>query len=293
MRSLKLSLLWLLVLAIAPAAWGEVIGGPAAGPTGGESPPVTTANTTLIAGVPAYVWHHGCGPTAGGMILGYWDARGFVWLIPGSNDWDTNRQAIQDAIASPAHVADYALYDGVDDSSYAQPYPDRSEHALGPGHLPNSLADCMRASQSVRGMKYGWSTWDNQGTGLAEYARLCGYDSEMTQRGFASGLWDALVAAIDAGEPVELIVDSDGNGATDHFVTAIGYDDTPGDLRYAAYNTWDRDVHWYDYAEIDAGQAWGVYGGTFFRPVPEPTAGVVLVLGAMVALLRHRRRPKV
>ena len=48
------------------------------------------------------------------------------------------------------------------------------------------------------------------------------------------GLWDSFTAAVDAGEPVELLVDTDANGTTDHFVTAIGYDDTPGALRYAA-----------------------------------------------------------
>jgi len=290
-RSLK----WLLIACFvgSVAAPADVIGGPAGGPAGGEHPPATTDNTTLIDGVPAYEWYHGCGPTAGGMILGYWDARGFDDLIPGSNDWDTNRDAIQNMIASQGHVDDYALYDGVDDSSHAQPYPDLSEHGMGLPHRSDCLADCMRTSQSRFGMKYGWSTWDNMSGGLVDYARLCGYDSEMTQKDFAWGLWDALVAAIDAGEPAELLVDTDANGATDHFVTAIGYDDTPGALRYAAYNTWDRDVHWYEYARIENGQAWGVYGGTLFHPVPEPGAGVVLILGAMVALIRRRRRPRV
>lgn len=291
MQSLK----WLLIACVvgslaAPAAWAEAVGGPAAGPAGEESPPATTANTILISDVPAYKWYHGCGPTAGGMILGYWDAHGFANLIPGSNDWDTNRQAIENMIASPGHVADYALYDGVDDSSYGQPYPDLSEHGAGMPHFSDCLADFMRSSQSVAGMKYGWSTWGSQGEGLVDYAGLRGYDGEASVKTYAGGLWDALVAAIDAAEPVELLVDSGGDGKTDHFVAVIGYDDTPGALRYAAYNTWDRDMHWYEYAEMQDGQDWGVYGGTFFRPVPEPGAGVLLILGAMVALIRRRRR---
>ena len=34
--------------------------------------------------VPAYLWRHGCGPTALGMIAGYYDGLGFDDLIPGS-----------------------------------------------------------------------------------------------------------------------------------------------------------------------------------------------------------------
>jgi hypothetical protein len=29
-----------------------------------------------ITGVPNYSYYEGCGPTAGGMIIGYWDAHG-------------------------------------------------------------------------------------------------------------------------------------------------------------------------------------------------------------------------
>ena len=39
-------------------------------------------------------------------------------------------------------------------------------------------------------------------------------------------------------------VDTEGNGGTDHFITAVGYDTSA--TRYAGYNTWDTSVHWYD-----------------------------------------------
>lgn len=34
------------------------------------------ATEVTILGVPGYVWRHGCGPTAVGMVAGYWDAKG-------------------------------------------------------------------------------------------------------------------------------------------------------------------------------------------------------------------------
>ncbi|MBE3132801.1 MAG: hypothetical protein IMZ55_04955, partial [Acidobacteria bacterium] len=61
-----------------------------------------------IPGVPYYEWYYGCGPTAGGMIMGYWDGKpGLGDLVPGSNDWGTNAAGIKDMIASPGHIADY------------------------------------------------------------------------------------------------------------------------------------------------------------------------------------------
>ena len=40
------------------------------------------AGEVLIAGVPSYAWHDGCGPTATGMIVGYYDTHGCVAARP-------------------------------------------------------------------------------------------------------------------------------------------------------------------------------------------------------------------
>jgi len=37
----------------------------------------------LVPGVPAYNWFNGCGPTAAGMLIGYWDGQGFDDLVVG------------------------------------------------------------------------------------------------------------------------------------------------------------------------------------------------------------------
>lgn len=35
------------------------------------------ADPVSISGVPAYTWTYGCAPTAGAMVLGYWDTHGY------------------------------------------------------------------------------------------------------------------------------------------------------------------------------------------------------------------------
>ena len=81
----------------------------------------------VLSDVPGYLWYHGCCPTSGAMIIGYWDAHGYPDLIPGSNDWNTNRNNIKNSIASAGHISDYALYDGVDDYGWDEPHTDMSE----------------------------------------------------------------------------------------------------------------------------------------------------------------------
>ena len=38
---------------------------------------VNKSNVVLIDHVPTYIWHRGCGPTALGMIVGFYDLHGF------------------------------------------------------------------------------------------------------------------------------------------------------------------------------------------------------------------------
>ena len=39
--------------------------------------PASSRGLGWISGVPAYIWHCGCTPTASGMVLGYWDSHGY------------------------------------------------------------------------------------------------------------------------------------------------------------------------------------------------------------------------
>lgn len=218
------------------------------------------ADVVTLEGVPSYLWYHGCGPTAGGMVIGTWDGRGYVNLIDGSNDWNTNPQAVKDMIASPGHIEDYQ---GTPDCSET---PDLC-------HDDDCVADFMCASRSSYGLGDGQSYPGFQGYGMTQYARYCGYVEATSGRvDYADDLWGLLVSEIDAGRPVELYVDTDKNGSADHFVTALGYDTGGGGspARYACYNTYDHAAHWHEFAAAAVGQAWGLRSGFWFDPGPMP-----------------------
>ena len=94
---------------------------------------VAAAGETVLP-VPAYLWRDGCGPTATGMVLGYWDGHGFPDLVPG--DASTDTPAAYQMIAShgtagaPGHYEDYSLPE--DDAGALA--PDRSETPAGDEH---------------------------------------------------------------------------------------------------------------------------------------------------------------
>ncbi len=102
----------------------------------------------VLNDVPTYYWYHGCTPTSGMMLFGFWDAHGYSNLIPGSNDWSTNETNIKNSIASPGHITDYALYNDVDDYGWSDPYTDISEINPSSAHADNCLADFMGTSRS-------------------------------------------------------------------------------------------------------------------------------------------------
>ena len=215
----------------------------------------SAAAATVIEGVPSYIWHRGCGPTAGGMIVGYWDAHGFGDLIDGAGDWEVNRAAIQDMIASPGHVRDYV------------PTPDRTPTAADPYHADDCLADFMGASRGL--LAYGDSYDSRQAAGLMKYFAYRGYAGVTSYSRYVWGLWGDFTASIDAGRPVELYVDRSGNGVADHFVAAFGYDETdPAAPKYLCYNTDDHLARWYDFTPVGPGKRWGVYAGTLLDPGP-------------------------
>ena len=207
-------------------------------PGGGTSDPYTpTGGGTqfLISGVPGYQWHHGCGPTAAGMVIGYHDMHGFGLLIPG--DASTQTAAVDQAIASTGHYNDYST--PIDSSPNL--LLDLSEPPAGDEHASNCLADFMHTSFSSDNLYYGWSyysyvdnalrdytTWVNTTYG-ASYIATSTNDSTLT--------WAEFTTEMDANRPMVLLVDTNGDGDTDHFVTAIGYRDTQGFQEYGCLDT--------------------------------------------------------
>ena len=224
-----------------------------------------TRGQVVIEGVPSYLWHHGCGPTAAGMVLGYWDSHGYADLVEG----DASTQTLQaDAMMATDHG--YAACNDLyadhyrdyscprDDSGPIE--PDKSE--TGGAHAGDCVADFMKTSWSSQGNRYGWSYMSEVPISLESYVDYISdkYEAVADNFYYDSYSWTNYKAEIDAGRPVILLVDTDGDGSTDHFVTAVGYNDSGP--QYAIYDTWDNDIHWYIWREMNVGLGWGIYGGT-------------------------------
>ena len=225
---------------------------------------------TAIPGVPAYTWYRGCGPTAAGMVIGYWDGRGYD-IVPGNAASQT--PAVNNMIASSGHYDDYSQ---PIDTSPSPILPDRSEPPPGDEHPHDSVADFMRTSWSARSNRYGWSWLSDLTNSMVWYVESVRPDLDASAEyyTFDQFTWEQYKAEINAGRPMVLLVDSGGNDATDHFVTAIGYDDSTGVRYYAIYDTWDRSIHWHPWAKMAWGQTWGIYSVTTFdlRPAQPPPA---------------------
>lgn len=226
---------------------------------------IASPNAVVLSGAPAYLWRHGCGPTAAGMIIGYWDSHGYDWLIPGSAITQTAQvdEAIASSLGEQNHWTDYAF--PVDYSPVL--LPDKSEPPVGDEHPDNSIADFMHTSQSYYSNFYGWSWFSDVKRALLGYFDLVnptGSAAISNNLYYSDGLWDNFRNEINSGRPVVFLVDSDGNSYTDHFITAIGYDMVGDVKQYAALNTWDTSIHWYSFGPLTAGTPWGIFGAVTF-----------------------------
>ena len=220
----------------------------------------------VIGGVPGYYWRYGCGPTGAGMIIGYWDGHGFPLLIPG--DASTQTSLVNQAIGSDGHFTDYSM--PIDDEGTGLL---RDNSYYGGAHASNCTADFMKTSWYTRGNLYGWSWFsdaDNSLVGYVGYANDAygaDYWADSWNENWGTFTWSKFVAEIDADHPVGLLVDTDGNGSTDHFVTAIGYRDVGGPQKYACLDTWapPEQIRWEVFQPLGVGNQWGVHGATYFR----------------------------
>ncbi len=269
--------------------------GPQQSTTGPELPPgVSPArhddvtldrDDKLMTGVPGYLWRHGCGPTAVGMVIGYYDGHGFPDLIPGdasTQTWEVNQAiASQGNAGNPQHYEDYSL---PIDNGQPTPIPDKSEPPAGDEHASNCIADFMHTSWSAEWNYYGWSWSSDIGPAFFDYVEYAAPEYEQTYSNFYynSGTWDLVKTEIDNDRPLVFLVDTNGDGSTDHFITVIGYRDTQGYNEYGCLDTWSPpdQVRWCRFRGMAQGNAWGIYGGTKFhlsssQPTATPTATLV------------------
>jgi hypothetical protein len=226
-------------------------------------PPETLDYEVVIPGVPAYIglWEQGCGPIAAGMVLGYWDGNGFDDLVEGSAVTET--PAVHDMISSEGNYYDYFL--PFDFKPILR--PDLSEPPFGDEHPDDCVADFMKTSQSYHS-NYAWqSRFEHVDEALAGYVGLVTPDYEVFVENLYWGdlTWESFCSEIDANQPMVLLVDTDADGESDHFITAIGYGEQSGTPMYACLDTWDTEIHWYEFAPMGFGQLWGIYGGTTCR----------------------------
>ncbi len=209
-----------------------------------------TKSQTLINNVPSYLWQHGCGPTALGMIVGYYDMLGFPDLIEG--DASSQNDTVNNAIANTDHYNDYSL--PID--SYPDLFPDKSQ--LGGAHISNCIADYMQTSWSSENNRYGYSWNTMVGNAFIDFVNQqnSDYHTETSLEYFSESSWSIYLNEINNDRPVVLLVDVSGDGSTDHFVTGIGYD--VSDTTFAVYDTWDNDIHWYQWRIISTSYSWGI-----------------------------------
>jgi hypothetical protein len=238
-------------------------------------PVVPNMVSQTIAGVPCYYWRHGCGPTAVGMVVGYYDSHGYTDLIPGESTTET--AAVDQAIASQGsgirgsgiqlHYENYSL--PMDSSSTIA---DSSVTYPTGCHTNDCIADYMHTSWSSDGNRYGWS-WSNMvSPSFTSYVNLknSSYGPSVQSYYMGSSLtWAVLTTEINNNRPMVFLVDSDGSGGTDHFVTIVGYNETTTQY-YGCMDTWYAPVRWCQFRGMSASYQWGVWGGWSFRLAPLP-----------------------
>jgi len=200
------------------------------------------------------------------MVLGYWDGKGFDDLVEGEAAWQSN--SVNNMISSAGNYYDYCLPLDTKDNIL----PDKSELPIGDEHDDNCLADFIKTSQSYYGFFYGWSGGVSHGMKDYILFKNSTYNPIISHIGIKrNDSWSLYCKEIDNGRPVVFLVDTDGDNETDHYITAIGYDDNKN---YACLDTWDKNVHWYDFSYMGYGNKWGIssittciLGVTLYSPI--------------------------
>jgi hypothetical protein len=116
----------------------------------------------IIPGTPDYLWRHGCGPTAVGHVVGYYDTQGYYDLIVGDANVQTND--VNQAMASGGdstnpnppnseqHYEDYAVPEDSPPVLQQDDYIGKR-----PAHTNDCIGDYQDTSKSTRTNYYGWS----------------------------------------------------------------------------------------------------------------------------------------
>lgn len=236
----------------------------------------TGGTTSKLLSAPLYKWWYGCAPTAAGVIMGYWDARGFPNLVPG--DAQTMTQGVKDMIADAPHIIsgqenqprnpmlppDYTglkTYFGNGDYHNSPSYPNHEQNRRSLADMMSTVDGITYETEVIRGtQRYlqsrgatGWTLWEE----------------DWGQFTFQDLKW-----SIDQGFPMLVQADTDANGLRDHATPAVGYNEATN--QYAIVDTVKQEVRWYDFAPVLEGRAYGVARGMFILP-PAPELNITRI----------------
>jgi hypothetical protein len=201
-RFARIFLLSVLILAL--AAFPALAGPKAAKFTGDPNKVAFGANP--LSQVPQYLWYHGCSPTSGGMLMGYWALHGYPQLLPNvTNPMTPGSQNPPSNVYKDISSAQHNLKD-----TYV-------------GHSPNCIADFM---QTVSGGTY----INNIPTGLLGWSTYCGVKTATSSQSYVSYFGGSFSFAqfqtqISAGHPMllNLMTYAPGYGWVGHTVLAYGF----------------------------------------------------------------------
>lgn len=267
----------------------------------------------VLSGVPEYKWYHGCSPTSGGMLMGYWYNQGYTKLLPGvTNAYD--QAQVNNAISSPEHNVG---------NTYV-------------GHTANSIADFM---QTVSGGTYA----DNIPTGLKDWSASVGVSATASHNevSYMGGtfVYANYQAEINAGRPMLLNVETYApppyNSWVGHTVVGYGYQNNMFNITiptgqevtvpgFAVMDTWKNDggagkqsdwigwdgnplyslmdggVEWWPFLDMTQTKGWDytdywdwqVVDGVFYQPTPAPATLLLFACGLAVLII-YRRKPAI
>ena len=232
-------------------------------------------NQVMISGVPNYLWYHGCGPTAVGMIVGYWDSMVFNDLIEG--DVSVQNDAANSMIASSGHIRDYAWYPDGREEQQDRPgnlFGDASEPGHTPTHSDDCVADFMHTSRSHDVCAWGQSLNSKVVDGFVEYVDYVSpsvtgtvtdkYVGTAGEVGEKSLTWSYFQGQVEAKHPMAFIVDINGDHKMDHLVAVIGYCKIGCARLYAFHSTWDDTIWWANFEFMQKNVYFGIYSGFGF-----------------------------
>lgn len=243
-----------------------------------------------LIGIPSYLWRHGCGPTAVGMVAGYWDGKeGCQDIFDGdaTNQTENVNQGIASGVTSntPMHYEDYAIP--------TDQYPgllmkDNSENPKESRHTNNSIADFMHTSWSKDKNYYGWSWSDFIIPSFVNYIKFKNNQYEAIGSVIYSNgdkIWNKLVDEINNKRPMVFLIDTDGDKRTDHFVAVTGYRIINNKKYYSMHDTWTRGLKWQEFGVMDYNFKWGVEAGYSFSVKCSIPKSKNLISGILYLLL--------